>query len=57
MFEEVMERFEKQAPISVMARLTLEHAIAPEWVNEVFAASRQRQYPGCQAGNPEYAVH
>jgi hypothetical protein len=25
--------------------VTLEHAIAPEWVNEVFATSRQRQYP------------
>jgi hypothetical protein len=28
----VMARFEKQAPISVMARLTLEHAIAPSGV-------------------------
>lgn len=45
MFEEVMKRFEEQAPISVMARVTLEHAIAPEWVDEVFAANRQRQYP------------
>ncbi|MCW8199183.1 IS4 family transposase, partial [Verminephrobacter aporrectodeae subsp. tuberculatae] len=45
MLEEVLKRFEKQAPISVMARVALERAIDPDWVDEVFEASRQRQYP------------
>lgn len=45
MFKEVLEIFEKESPISVMARLILERGITPEWVDEVFAANRQRQYP------------
>jgi IS4 transposase len=45
MFEEVMKRFEQQAPVCVMARLALQRAIAPQWIDEVFAEHRQRQYP------------
>jgi IS4 transposase len=45
MFDEVMKRFEQQAPVCVMARLALQRAIAPQWVDEVFAEHRQRQYP------------
>ena len=45
MFDEVMKRFEQQAPICVMARLALQRAIAPQWIDEVFAEHRQRQYP------------
>ena len=44
MLKEVLERFEKQAPVSVMARVALERAIEPAWVDEVFEAHRQRQY-------------
>lgn len=40
-----MKRFEQQAPVCVMARLALQRAIAPQWVDEVFAEHRQRQYP------------
>jgi IS4 transposase len=45
MFEEVMKRFEQRAPVCVMARLALQRAIAPQWIDEVFAKHRQRQYP------------
>lgn len=40
----VLERFERHAPASVMARLALEHAFPAGWVDEVFEAHRQRQY-------------
>lgn len=45
MWEEVLARFEKKAPASVMAKLALEQAIAAEWVDQVFEEHRQRQYP------------
>jgi IS4 transposase len=45
MFDEVMKRFEQQAPVCVMARLALQRAIAPQWIDEVFAEHRRRQYP------------
>jgi IS4 transposase len=40
----VLERFERHAPASVMARLALEHALPAGWVDEVFEAHRQQQY-------------
>ena len=45
MWSEVLERFERQAPVSVMARVALEQALPAGWIDEVFEASRQRQYP------------
>lgn len=45
MWQEVLERFEKQAPASVMARIALEQAMPAAWIDEVFEANRQRQYP------------
>lgn len=45
MWTEVLERFEQQAPASVMARLTLEHALPAPWVDAVFEEHRERQYP------------
>jgi IS4 transposase len=39
-----LERFERHAPASVMARLALEHALPAGWVDEVFEAHRQQQY-------------
>lgn len=45
MWKAVIERFERYAPASVMARLALEHALPAQWVDEVFEAHRQRQYP------------
>jgi IS4 transposase len=40
----VLERFERHAPASVMARLALEHALPAGWVDDVFEAHRRRQY-------------
>lgn len=45
MWQAVVERFEQQAPASVMARLALEQALPAQWVDEVFAQHRRRQYP------------
>ena len=45
MWQAVVERFEEHAPACVMARLALEHALPADWVDEVFEATRQRQYP------------
>ncbi len=40
----VIERFEKYAPTSLMARTALEHALPAGWVDEVFDQHRQWQY-------------
>src|SRR3954466_15713956 len=40
----VLERFEQQAPASVMARGALEHALPRAWIDTVFEEHRQRQY-------------
>jgi IS4 transposase len=40
----VLERFERHAPASVMARMALEHALPAGWVDAVFEAHRQKQY-------------
>src|SRR4029079_11532446 len=40
----VLERFEQQAPASVMARVALEHALPRAWIDTVFEEHRQRQY-------------
>lgn len=44
MWQEVLERFEREAPASVMARVALEQALPAQWIDEVFEANRQRQY-------------
>lgn len=44
MWEEVVERFEQQAPGAVMAHLALDRALPAHWLDEVFQAHRQRQY-------------
>jgi IS4 transposase len=44
MWQAVIERFERHAPASVMARLALEQALPAAWVDEVFETHRQRQY-------------
>lgn len=45
MLKEILARFEEQGAASVMARVALERAIEPAWVDEVFEAHRRRQYP------------
>ena len=44
-WQEVIERFEEQAPGAVMAHLALDRALPANWIDEVFQAHRQRQYP------------
>lgn len=44
-WQAVVERFEQQAPGSVMARLALDQALPAHWIDEVFDSHRQRQYP------------
>lgn len=44
MLQEVLARFEKHAPVSVMARVAMERALDARWIDEVFEAHRQRQY-------------
>src|SRR5574344_1432299 len=44
-WQAVIERFEQQAPASVMARLALEQALPAHWIDEVFETHRKRQYP------------
>lgn len=45
MLEGLLARFEAHTPVTVMARVALEHAINGPWVDEVFETHRQRQYP------------
>jgi len=45
MWQEVIDRFEEQAPGAVMAHLTLEQALPASWIDEVFQSHRRRQYP------------
>ncbi|GAB3461523.1 hypothetical protein GCM10027398_03410 [Azotobacter salinestris] len=44
MWDEVLARFEKQAPASAMAPLAVERAMPAAWVDDVFEVNRQRQY-------------
>ncbi len=44
-WQEVIERFEQQAPGAVTAHLALDQALPASWIDEVFQAHRQRQYP------------
>ena len=40
----VLNRFVEKAPVAVMARLGLQRAISPDWVNEVFEQHSEAQY-------------
>ena len=40
----VIARFEEQAPLTVMARLTIQRALDPAWLDALFESERQRQY-------------
>lgn len=44
-WQEVIERFEEQAPEAGMAHLALEHALPASWIDWVLEAHQQRQYP------------
>lgn len=40
----VLERFVKKSPVTVMARLVMQRALSPEWVDALFEEHRERQY-------------
>lgn len=42
----IVERFVEQTPVTVMARLALQRALDPAWVDAVFEKHRQYQYQG-----------
>jgi IS4 transposase len=42
--EAVLERFVKRSPLPVMARLLMQRALSPEWLEAQFEAHRQQQY-------------
>lgn len=43
-FDAVLERFVKESPVSVMARLVLQRAVSAEWMDSLFEEHRERQY-------------
>lgn len=40
----VVKRFVEQSPITVMARLALQRALEPEWIDALFEQEREQQY-------------
>jgi hypothetical protein len=42
--DEVLKRFAKESPVTIMARLTMQRALSPEWMDELFEAHRDQQY-------------
>jgi IS4 transposase len=42
----VVERFIEQSPVTVMARLALQRALDPAWLDALFEQERQEQYKG-----------
>lgn len=44
LLEAMFEAFCEGSPLSVMARATLEYALAPDWVNELFERTAASQY-------------
>lgn len=42
----VVERFIEQSPLTVMARLALQRALDPAWLDALFEQERQEQYKG-----------
>lgn len=44
MLGQVFERFVKKTPVTVMARATIEYALAPSYLNEMFEETAQAQY-------------
>jgi hypothetical protein len=40
----VFERFTKQSPLTVMARLLMQQALSREWLDRLFEQHRDKQY-------------
>ena len=43
-FEPVLQRCEREAPVGVMARLALGRALSPEWLDSLFEAEAERVF-------------
>ena len=43
-FDAVLERFAARSPTTVVAKLLLDRALDPAWVDTIFEAHRERQY-------------
>jgi hypothetical protein len=43
-FAQVFERFVEKSPVTVMARATIEHALAPEYLDALFDKHAEQQY-------------
>lgn len=43
-FDAVLQRFVEQSPVSVMAQLAMERALAPDWLDALFEVHAERQY-------------
>ncbi len=46
MFNEVLDRFVERSAVSVMFRATLENAVTPQLLDDVFAKHARQQEPG-----------
>jgi IS4 transposase len=44
MWDAVLARFVAEAPVAVMARLAIQHALSAEWIDALFERHRERQY-------------
>lgn len=44
LIDSVLERFAQRSPITVMARLALQRALDPDWIDTLFEQHRQLQY-------------
>lgn len=42
--DDVFQRFAQKSPLSVMARLLMQRALSPEWLEKLFEEHRERQY-------------
>jgi hypothetical protein len=42
--DDIFERFAQQSPVTVMVRVTLEHALSPQAIDALFEQTAQRQY-------------
>jgi hypothetical protein len=43
--ESIVERFTKRSPVTVMVRWILQHAMNSRWIDQLFEAQREKQYP------------
>ena len=52
--DKVVERFIEGSPVTVMARLGLERALEPQWLDALFEQHSERQYTGAIGSATEH---